>query len=182
MLKFNEYKPIQFEYKGTIIKGEYRFSDKDLFLSIETPDGCLHKEQHIPYACPRKYTDDESYTEKCAKDILSDFWDFYCSVLTHKDELINVLPQIEEKRAQLEKDKNIEKQAMQQLKKQLKEGTITNVEYQKAYTPHKNRLQDIEFEQQFAFKDAINDILADDILDIDAYETIILPILNHDNQ
>ena len=43
-------------------------------------------------------------------------------------------------------------------------------------------MQDIEFEQQFAFKDAINDILADDILDIDAYETIILPILNHDNQ
>lgn len=71
---------------------------------------------------------------------------------------------------------------MQQLKNQLKDGTISNVEYQKAYTSHKYRLQDVEFEQQFVFKDAISDILSDDILDIDAYETIILPFLNHENK
>lgn len=60
-------KPIQFEYNGSILKGEYRFNAKDLADSMETPQGCFSDVVHIPYAMPMKYTDDEGYTENRTK-------------------------------------------------------------------------------------------------------------------
>ena len=125
---------------------------------------------------PKQWTDDQA--EIRAKEIIIELWDFYCLVLSHKEEIVGVLPLVEEKRFLLEKERNTEKQEIQRLKNLLKEGSITNVEYQQSYMPHKERCWNIEREMKRFFENAILDILKDGFVPLDNLENVIRTIVN----
>ena len=152
------HKSIQIEYKGHLLNGEYSYSAKDLNVRLKTPHGDLRKGEHIQYMVPKQWSDEHADTR--AKEI------------------INVLASIEEKKAVLEEERSNEKQEMQRLKRLLKEGTISTVEYQKNYTPHKKRCNDIEIKQGVLFRDAILVILKDDFVYIYNLEYVIKTIVN----
>lgn len=170
------HKSIQIEYKGHLLNGEYSYSAKDLNVRLKTPHGDLRKGEHIQYMVPKQWSDEHADTR--AKEIIVEIGNFYCSVLEHEEEIINVLASIEEKKAVLEEERSNEKQEMQRLKRLLKEGTISTVEYQKNYTPHKKRCNDIEIKQGVLFRDAILVILKDDFVYIYNLEYVIKTIVN----
>jgi len=173
------HKTIQIEYKDNLLKGEYSYSAKDLYVRLKTPQGDLQKGVHIPYMAPKQWTEDLAETR--AREVISELWNFYRSVLAHKEEIINLLPIIQEKKGLMEKEKEHEECEMQRLKSMLKEGVVSNVEYQKAYMPHKRRYENIELEQNRIFQNAVEDILKDNLFSVDSPEAAILNILEVNN-
>lgn len=169
-------KSIQIEYKGNLLEGEFSYSAKGLDVRLKTPRGDLQKGEHIPYLAPKQWTDNQA--EIRAKERITELWDFYCSVLLHKEEIISALALIEEKRVFLEKERNSEKLEIQRLKSLLKAGSITNVEYQKSFTPHKERCWIIDIELAKLFENAVLDILKDDFVYLDNLEYVIRTIVN----
>lgn len=128
---------------------------------------------------PKQWTED--LAESRTSEVISELWNFYCSVLTHKEEIINLLPTIKEKKDLMEIEKKHEEGEMQRLKRMLKDGVISNVEYQNAYMPHKRRYENIELEQKKIFQNAVEDILKGYLFSVDSPEVAILNILEVNN-
>lgn len=167
---------IQIKYKGHLLKGEYSYSAKDLGVRLETPYGFLSTGIHIPYAMPKIFTDDEA--EKRSRDLLLELWDAYCVVMTHKEEIVAALPKIDERKALLEQEKSRVMLEKKMLKCALKEGTVSNVEYQKAYAPLKERFYNIEMQQQMLFENAIMSIIKGDCIHCGGLETLVRTMIN----
>ena len=136
-------KEINFEYKGTILKGKFSYSHKDMVCCLEIPGGYLHGGSHIPYFAPYGWTEEKA--EERATQKLMDLWDFYNSVLEHKDEIIKALSDYSDQKAQAKREYDVVEQQIKDLKKSLREGTMTNKDYQKTLTPLKKKRDEISF-------------------------------------
>lgn len=156
-MEYSPEKEILFEYKGTVLKGKFAYSHKDLICCLEIPSGYLNGGSHIPYFAPYGWTEEKA--EERTKQKLIELWDYYNSVLEHKEEILQALPDYFEQKAQAEREFADVQQKINDLKKSLREGTVNNKDYQKALTPLKKKRDDAEFSSGWYFDHLISHIL-----------------------
>ena len=177
-MEFSSEKEILFEYKGTKLKGVFAYSHKDMVCYLEIPSGCLHGGSHIPYFAPYGWTEEKA--EERATQILMDLWDFYNSVLEHKNEIMKALPDYFDQKAQAKREYDAVEQQIKDLKKSLREETITNKDYQKTLTPLKKKRDEISFSTGWYFDHLIKHALKEVKVSYDEHD--ILTILEIDEK
>ena len=177
-MEYSPEKEIQFEYKGTILKGAFGVSHKDMWCHLEIPGGRLHGGSHIPYSALYGWTEEKA--EERAKQKLMNLWGFYNSVLEHKDEILNALPDYFDQKAQAKREYDAVEQKIKDLKKSLREGTITNIDYQKTLTPLKKKRDEISFSAGWYFDHLMKHILKEVEVSYDEHD--ILTILKIDEK
>lgn len=175
-MEYSPEKEIQFDYKGTNLKGAFGYSHKDMWCHLEIPGGYLHGGSHIPYFAPYGWTEEKA--EERTKQKFMDLWDFYNSVLEHKEEILNALPDYFDQKAQAKREYDVVEQKIKDLKKSLREGAITNKDYQKILTPLKKKRDDISFSTELYFGHLIKHILKEEKASYNEHD--ILKILEID--
>ena len=168
-------KEIQFEYEGTIIRGKFSYSHKDLVCSLEIPSGYLHGGSHIPYFAPFGWTGEKA--EERAKQTLMGLWDFYNLVVEHRDEIMKALPDYFDQKAQAKREFEIVEQKIKDLKKSLRDGIITNKDYQKTLTLLKKKRDDISFSLSWCFEHLMRHFLKEEACSGYCSESAVLTIL-----
>ena len=157
MLEYSAEKTLQFEYKESILKGSFVYSEKDMVCRLEIPDGYLSGGSHIPYFGPDVWTEEKA--EERAKQKLMELWDYYNSVLEHKEEILQALPDYFEQKAQAKREYDETHKKICDLKKSLREGTVSNKDYQKALSPLRRKRENAEFSSGWYFDHLLSHIL-----------------------
>lgn len=161
-------KDVEFEYKGNILKGRFHWTDGGVSWSLQIPEGILL--YPIMWRDP-DFTDEEA--ESMAKKGLKNLWWLYNEILTHKDEILKVLPPC----IKMEREIKAIQQKNHELKKSHEEGVISKNDYREALRHLAEQRSSIYMDLLELFDDTMRKIIQVDTTYFDSNKEMIYKIL-----
>ena len=166
--EFGHAKDVEFEYKGNILKGRFHWADGAVLWSLQIPEGTLL--YSIMWRDP-DFTDEEA--ESMAKKGLKNLWWLYNEILTHKDEILKVLPPC----IKMEREIKAIQQKIHELKKSHEEGVISKNDYREALRHLAEQRSSIYMDLLELFDDTMRKIIQVDTTYFDSNKEMIYKIL-----
>ena len=161
-------KDVEFEYKGNILKGRFHWTDGGVSWSLQIPEGTLL--YPIMWRDP-DFTDEEA--ESMAKKGLKNLWWLYNEILTHKDEILKVIPPC----IKMEQEIKAIQQKIHELKKSQEEGVISKNDYREALRHLAEQRSSIYMDLLELFDDTMRKIIQVDTTYFDSNKEMIYKIL-----
>ena len=161
-------KSVEFQYNGNILKGKFRWADGAVSWHLQIPEGVLF----YPIMWREtNFTDEEA--ESMAKKGLKNLWWLYNEILTHKDEILKVLPPC----IKMEREIKAIQQNIHELKKSHEEGVISKNDYREALRFLAEQRSTIDMNLIELFGDTMRKIIQVDTTYFDYNNKMIYKIL-----
>ncbi|MBQ6084463.1 MAG: hypothetical protein IJK92_08960 [Bacteroidales bacterium] len=167
-VEFGQAREVEFSYKGNILKGRLHWADGAVSWSLQIPEGTLL--YPIMWRDP-DFTDEEA--ESMAKKGLKNLWWVYNEILTHKDEILKVLPPC----IKMEQEIKAIQQKIHELKKSQEEGVINKTDYRKALRPIAEKRNTLYGNLIDLFDDTMRKIIQVDTTYFDSNKEMIYKII-----
>ena len=161
-------KEVEFRYKSNILKGKFCWADGAVSWHLQIPEGVLF--YPIMWRDP-DFTEEEA--ESMAKKGLKNLWWLYNEILTHKDEILKVLPPC----IKMEREIKAIQQKIHELKKSHEEGVISKNDYREALRSLAEQRSTIDMNLIELFGDTMRKIIQVDTTYFDSNKEMIYKII-----